>query len=338
MTEGVLVRYLTTLQDVLRLDYNINLTAFFDKAGLEPLSRFDPADHVPMAYADRLWEAAAHVSDHMLGMNVGKRVRYRSYAGLGQMLITCETVEDAIRASSENIAYVGAGSFELIEEQKTLKLVYEPHSDSIPAIESRVEASLLPFSQLARLATGGVKPLEVHLKRQRPDNPDIFSEMFRAPVKFDTGSNAIIWRLPDIAQPMQDANPALNALLRTHVKRELENPATATFQLKTLFETWFAADLSNEISLVNVAGILGLSARSLQRKLAIEHTSFRAELMTSRLHAADRYLKETSLSIAEIASRLGYSEPAPFVRAFQAQKNLSPGRYRQKVKAATIDT
>jgi len=330
MTDSVLVRYLTTLQEVMSLDYGINLSSFFNDSALRPLSEFDPADRVPMAYADKLWQAASDATDHMLGMHFGKRVRYRSYAGLGQMLITCKTVGDAIRASADNIGYVGAGSFELIEAPKTLTLVYKPYSEEIPAIDCRIEASLLPFSQLSRLATGGITPVEVQLKRHQPENSAKFAELFRAPVTFGAKINAIIWQLSDLAQPMQDANPALNALLRSHIKSEIENPFTATFQLRKLFQSWFAADLSNKITLRSMADMLGLSARSLQRQLAKEKTSFRTELVKARLNAAEYYLKETTLPVAEIAARLGYSEPAPFVRAFNVQKGISPKQYRIK--------
>lgn len=328
MNEGVLVRYLSTIEEVLLLDYGIDTARLYEEADVKPLSEYKLSDRVPMSYSDQLWEAAFKLSDHMLGMHVGKRVRYTSFASLGHMLVTSKTVGDAIKASCENTAYVGSGSFQVEETSEHLKVTYFPYQDNIPAQTCRIEASLLPFSQLGKLAAQTAIPSEVWLKREAPENADDYACMFNAPVHFNAASNSIFWKQKSLKLHMVEANPALHETLLKHVRKELENPFTIKAQLKELLENWFAARLPNDLSIQTAAKELGLSVRSLQRKLEAENTSFRSELLKSRMQKAQSLLEGTKLSVAEIAERLGYAEPAPFVRSFKKHKGLSPAQFR----------
>ncbi len=330
ISEGVLVRYLSTLEEVLQFDYGIQLDQFYSETSLTPLAEYDPSDRLPMSYSDSFWELALLHTDEMLGMHVGKRVRYTSYASLGHMLITCKSVEDAIRLSCENTAYVGSGTLHIADLKEGLAVTYEPYKLDIPALNCRIDASLLPFSLLANKTAGGIHPKEVWLKRNQPINAAKYEDMFRAPVIFGAEKNGMIWDYKSLKQPMKDANPALNKLLRSHVKKEMENPFTITAQLHEVFENWFAGRLPNSISIETAAQTLGLSVRTLQRKLGEEHTNFRAELTMIRIKNAKKYLTNNELSIAQIAEQLGYSEPAPFVRVFRRETGISPSKYRKQ--------
>ncbi|MCY1179300.1 HTH-type transcriptional regulator VirS [compost metagenome] len=79
-----------------------------------------------------------------------------------------------------------------------------------------------------------------------------------------------------------------------------------------------------------LAAALGLSERTLQRRLADEGSSYQQLLNDTRRHLAERHLEEGRLPIAEIAVLLGYSEPSVFFRAFRQWTGLTPGEYRQK--------
>lgn len=328
MNEGVLVRYLSTIEEVLLLDYGVDTARLYEEAGVKPLSEYKLSDRVPMSYSDQLWGAAFNLSDHMLGMHVGKRVRYTSFASLGHMLVTSKTVGDAIKASCENTAYVGSGSFRVEETSDQMKVTYFPYRDNIPAETCRIEASLLPFSQLGRLAAEPAIPSEVWLKREKPENADDYARMFNAPVHFAAASNSIFWQQTSLDLCMTEANPSLHETLLRHVKKELENPFTMKAQLKELLENWFAARLPADFSVQTAARALALSTRSLQRKLEEEKTTFRSELLRCRLQKAQTLLQETNLPVSAIAEHLGYAEPAPFVRSFKKHKGLSPAQFR----------
>lgn len=90
---------------------------------------------------------------------------------------------------------------------------------------------------------------------------------------------------------------------------------------------------SGRSSMAGVAKELGLSTRTLQRRLSGENTSFQALLASTREALARHYLQETEYGSAEISYLLGYDDPNSFYRAFQSWTNRSPERFR-----ATLDS
>jgi AraC-like DNA-binding protein len=78
----------------------------------------------------------------------------------------------------------------------------------------------------------------------------------------------------------------------------------------------------------SVAKALMKSARSLQRQLAAEGLTYQELVDATRKEAAERYLADSPLPIAEVAYLLGYSEPAAFHRAFQRWNGETPRAFR----------
>ncbi|MCV6584838.1 MAG: AraC family transcriptional regulator [Marinibacterium sp.] len=85
------------------------------------------------------------------------------------------------------------------------------------------------------------------------------------------------------------------------------------------------ADLGNAPSIKSVARTLGLSERTLARRLSEENTSFRAILSTARLAVAHELLSTTTLTVSTVAWRAGYRETSSFVRAFTKAYGMTPG-------------
>jgi AraC-like DNA-binding protein len=78
-----------------------------------------------------------------------------------------------------------------------------------------------------------------------------------------------------------------------------------------------------------IARQLAMSSRTLQRRLANEGVSYQQLLDAARKEAARRYLAESSLAIGEVAYLVGYSEPAPFHRAFKRWYGVTPEVFRR---------
>ena len=87
--------------------------------------------------------------------------------------------------------------------------------------------------------------------------------------------------------------------------------------------------LSGSVSLERVAGRLGTSPRTVQRRLREHGLCFRDIVEGSRLEIAGALLRETNLSIQEISCRLGYAAPNAFTRAFARWNGLTPRAYRR---------
>jgi AraC-like DNA-binding protein len=78
-----------------------------------------------------------------------------------------------------------------------------------------------------------------------------------------------------------------------------------------------------------IARALGLSERTLQRRLRAEHTTFAALLDQVRSELASMYLLDPQLAVFEVAYLLGFSEPSAFNRAFRRWTGKTPREFRR---------
>jgi len=88
------------------------------------------------------------------------------------------------------------------------------------------------------------------------------------------------------------------------------------------------ASLMRPVSVVRVADAMNMSVRTLRRKLSEENTSFRALVDQLRMTMAVSYLRDTDLTVEEIAASLGFSDAANFRHAFRRWTKAAPGEFR----------
>jgi AraC-like DNA-binding protein len=94
---------------------------------------------------------------------------------------------------------------------------------------------------------------------------------------------------------------------------------------------------SGDTRIQTIARTLATSARSLQRRLAAAGVSYQQLLDVARKDASERYLRDSSLSVATVAYLLGYSEPAAFTRAFRRWHNETPQAFRERRRSEHHD-
>ncbi|HZZ24423.1 MAG TPA: AraC family transcriptional regulator, partial [Roseiarcus sp.] len=104
--------------------------------------------------------------------------------------------------------------------------------------------------------------------------------------------------------------------------------------------SFLLAKLGRHMSLEDVAAHFDTPERTLRRKLHDEGTSFRKILDQLRAEVAIKYLRDTQMTIDDIAFALGFSETANFRHAFHRWKRASPREFRQtlQVERAKIET
>jgi AraC family transcriptional regulator of adaptative response / methylphosphotriester-DNA alkyltransferase methyltransferase len=114
---------------------------------------------------------------------------------------------------------------------------------------------------------------------------------------------------------------------------------SSTVSLRTsLYEeaTAIVADeYERDLALDDIAHRVASSRRQLQRAYAeIGHTTFRSHLTAVRMDAAADLLARGSLTVREVAQRVGYRQPAQFAKAFRRHHGLSPSTYRSRRRMA----
>ena len=173
-------------------------------------------------------------------------------------------------------------------------------------------------------------PLQVSFAHDRPDDTEEHQRFFRGPIRFAAGSNSMLLSADDAARPLRGADAALSAIVRRRLDRVLADrdwPALALL-LSARVRRLLLKDLGQATTLSAdlAAKALTMSRRTLTRRLAEEGTSFRAILDDVRAEFARALLLDRTLSIADIAFFLQYSEPAAFHRSFRRWTGQTPQR------------
>jgi AraC family transcriptional regulator of adaptative response / methylphosphotriester-DNA alkyltransferase methyltransferase len=91
-------------------------------------------------------------------------------------------------------------------------------------------------------------------------------------------------------------------------------------------------EYASDLALDDIARRVASSRRQLQRAYAeIGNTTFRDHLTEVRMRKAAELLATRSLTVREVANRVGYRQPAQFAKAFRRHHRVAPSAYRSDI-------
>lgn len=185
---------------------------------------------------------------------------------------------------------------------------------------------------LARRGTGKeVVPRRLELTR-RADPEATLARHFGCAVQLNAPLDLLVFDEAALASPFITHNQDLLALLVPGLEAALIEEAEET-ALPTQVRAIVGQRMRGQRpSVEDVARELGLSPRTLQRRLTEAGTSYQRVLDQVRQQAARRLLKATDLDASEIAFFLGFEELNSFTRAFHGWEGTTPGRWRADVR------
>ncbi|KIC14084.1 AraC family transcriptional regulator [Leisingera sp. ANG-Vp] len=185
------------------------------------------------------------------------------------------------------------------------------------------------FAALREAAPLRIEPREAAFSHLRSSGTAEIEAYFGCPVQFGAPRSRMVFKPEDLELPLASGDRRLLRLLRAYGDRLLGGQARQGSGLAAQVEEAVSARLSGgSVTLGTVAADLGMSPRTLSRKLAQAGTSYFAILEELRKTLAIRYLRESDLALAEIAFLLGYSGLSSFSEAFRRWTGKSPGQFR----------
>jgi AraC-like DNA-binding protein len=186
--------------------------------------------------------------------------------------------------------------------------------------------------QLARSFNGPtVYPRVARFEHERPNHHLEYTPLFGDNQRFGQGTTSIAFER-HIADRLQlHQNPELYQLLRSEAQRKLNRIETGLRPVTRLRQYLRAMPPSSIPEISAVARELGMSERSLRRRLAADGTSYREAVRTVLEASAGRLLQSPSRTIKETATALGFADAAAFHRAFKRWTGMTPGEYRRSM-------
>ncbi|HEX4763200.1 MAG TPA: AraC family transcriptional regulator [Usitatibacter sp.] len=312
----------------LGLDPRRRLTA----AGIDPASLADPDLPVPTAAVAALLEESARLSKcdtFALTMAEGWRM---ADLGVVSLLLAHERSVRAALATAERYRHLLNDSLSVsLEEAGTLAIVREEFAGG-PATRSP-QANELAMGVILRVFRALLgpdwRPVSVRFAHAAPPRGLAHRRFFGAPVLFDQELNAITCRREDLDR----SNPNRDAGLARHAVRLLDATANPTrgdaAAIQDVMRSLHVRMPAGKASIEEVAHGLGITPRTLQRRLDAAGTSFSALLNRARRDLVPRYLANPAYSITQVGELLGYDFPSSFTRWFRKEFGRSPARWRE---------
>jgi AraC-like DNA-binding protein len=179
---------------------------------------------------------------------------------------------------------------------------------------------------------GRFTSLSINFQHQLDDR-DGFERALGSPVNTNAAWNGLEIAQACWALPLRRRDPILRQMLERQADDILEQLPQHGGLSADVQRVLVSRIAGGDIRTQAVARVLNVSARTLQRRLAEEGVTFQALVDRARKDAASRYLGNANLAIGEVAYLVGFSEPAPFHRAFKRWFGVTPERFRQQQRA-----
>jgi AraC-like DNA-binding protein len=173
---------------------------------------------------------------------------------------------------------------------------------------------------------------EVWFMREAPADVAPYEAQFGALLRFSAPFNATICRAEEFTRPLSTANP----IVRAHLERQAQS-LLAELPAIDVFEDKVSAQIRAELPTGNtnasvIAEKLGVSARTLHRRLQQEGTSYQDLLDSVRLRLSVGYL-EAGKSISQVALLVGFAQASTFHRAFKHWTGETPADYQLRKRS-----
>jgi AraC-like DNA-binding protein len=196
-----------------------------------------------------------------------------------------------------------------------------------------IECAFSWMLSIARHGTGTrLSPLRVEFLQPRAHAKTI-ERHFGCRVVCGAPKNAIVFRTSDAQQRFVTRNAELLAVLAPQFEEELKRDTDDENFVERVRLAVQQHLTGRRPNIEDIAGALHISARTLQRRLQDEGSSFQRVLGEARRHLARHYLNNSTLELNEAAYLLGYEDGNSFVRAFRSWEGVPPARWRENQRA-----
>lgn len=280
------------------------------------------------AYYDLL-ERAALPDDHGLPYRYAEELHPDELSALGLALKTAPTLRGSLQRLVRYILLLSDTlEYELVDEAGGATVLVLTRSHHRRGAQLANECALAAVTTVMRDAAGArVTPTAVEFRHERPGSITEAHSFFGCPVRFGAERNVTRWDDRTLATRARLADQGLSSFLLDHLEQlraeHLDRSLAAT--VHATVTDLLPGGLPKKAS---VARRMGMSERTLHRRLAEEGESFQSIVRRSRHEAAEALLATNRHSLAEVAFLTGFSDQSTFQRAFKSWTGRTPATFR----------
>ena len=305
--------------------------SFLKACGVDPAVVDDPQASVPRPVFDAFWvQAAERRNDPCFGLHVAERLRPMAVNLAGYLLMSSASVRHGLdRVSHYQKLVFGAEWIQLLDRGPltAIRIGIAKGEPAQGRIQTEYAAALI-LKLVDWVTADDTRASQVHFRHEPAVNHSEYERVLRCPVKFGCPYDELTLARSSLDQPSLHANPEIAELHERYAKQHLAEwgEASVAREVKTLL----MSDLDRRTcELSRVARQLHMSARTLQRRLAGEGTSYQELLDSLRKELCLQHLANPEIGLSEIAYLAGFSDTSALTRAVRRWTGQSPLAFRQ---------
>ncbi len=317
-------------------EYGIEPHIILEKAGLDELTLKFPETQIPTdKYRRALNLAAKYTGEPHFGLLMSQRQSLHKFGAIGYLMLHASTVGQSISCLDRYLRIHDAGSKAHISIQDKTAL----WTDSLQmmgqdSVTQHTELSLGLAVKIIRIIHSETwHPDAVYFEHAKPSNAQIFEKIFKCPIYFEQSANALEFPERLLQEKLPSSDQGLYQIIHAHIEglAKRKNNTLVSRAKQSICDSLE----HGKPSLKQTARDFGLHPAQFQRRLKQEGTTFQHLLQDVRTGLACKYLSESDMPLATIATLLAYAEPAVFSRSFKRHIGMTPRDWRQKNTTTT---
>jgi AraC-like DNA-binding protein len=275
---------------------------------------------------------AKAIGDDLLGFHLSQQFDLRGLGLAYYVLASSKTLGEALQYASRYSAVVNEGIRLRLHENGKLDVVFEYMGIARHSDRHQIEFWSAALTRVCRQITNRhLIPDSVALVHRRKPSSEL-SAFFGCDIRFGSDVDETTFPLSVLDLAVVSGDPYLNQLLIKYCDEALA--------YRRAGQRSFAPTVENTIALLmphgkahaaEVARKLGLSQKTLARRLCSEGLRFSGVRQRLRCDLAKRHLADKDLSISKIAWLLGYQDVGAFTHAFRRWTGMAPRTFRRKL-------
>jgi AraC-like DNA-binding protein len=304
--------------------------ALLVEVGLDRSVIDDPGARIDDPAYDRLHERALDVTgDPALGLHLAQNARLGAFHLVGFLSSHCRTIREALAVFARYRRLLSEVEPPSVTEDGDAAIItchFVQGSERGNRLRS--EFGITAIVRTAQAALGiNEPPKMVEFTHAAPSYTAEYERILACPVVFGAPAARLHLDRALLDRPQVHANRDLFQLLETRAAGDLAalGQRTTTERVRAVIVESYDG---TRPSMDEVARRLGLSARSLRRRLHDEQASFPDLVDEAMAELARLMLLDPAATIQAISDRLGFSEASAFHRAFKRWTGLTPGQFR----------
>lgn len=308
-----------------------NVAGVLSRAGLAVEVADDPTARLEVQAEIKVLELAAQeLQDDLFGFHLARSFDLREIGLVYYVMASSEQLVDALRNCERYSTINNEGVRLHLTSDRTAAIALDYVNMVRGSDRHHSEFWLVTLVRVCRQITDNrLAPCHLKVRHFRTDPPAEFKAFFGTNIEFGADADEINLSARITALPIVDRDAYLNKLLRRYAEEALASRSRERKSFRSKVEQKVSQLLPHgKAGTLHVARQLGVSSRTLSRKLRDDGLTFGEILDELRAALAKRYLDERELPVSEVAWLLGYREVSSFTHAFRRWTGMTPRRFR----------